>query len=203
MSGMNRRQALRIGVAAALPLAASDLFALARTVHASLPSQDDRDRYVFQSLDADQSEVLKAACALILPETDTPGALAARVPEFIDAMLTGWFSEAERRLFLKGLRELDSRARLSGRAGFPSLAEAEQIRILQEMESEAFEELSAVEQTHQAHRKARSTPDAPFFTVLKWLTLYGYYTSEVGMERELEFEEFPGTYDGCAPRRGG
>lgn len=199
---MNRRDALRsMGIAAALPLAASDLFALARAVHAGLPPADDRDRYVFQSLDANQSEILSTACELILPETDTPGASAARVPEFIDAMLTGWFSEAERYGFLRGLRELDSRARLSGGAGFPSLAEAQQIRILQGMESEAFEELSALEQTRQALRRARSAPDAPFFTVLKWLTLYGYYTSEVGMERELEFEEFPGTYDGCAPRR--
>jgi hypothetical protein len=194
---MNRRDALRsMGIAAALPLAASDLFALARAVHQALD-----DRYVFLSLDAEQSEIVKIACELILPETDTPGASAARVPEFIDAMLTGWFSEAERRNFLKGLRELEERARLSGGSGFVALAPAGQIRALEEMESLALEELSTLD-THRARRGASSSPDAPFFTVLKWLTLYGYYTSEVGMERELEFEVFPGTYDGCAPRGG-
>lgn len=187
-----------MGIAAALPFAARNLEAVARAVHAGLPPADDR--HIFLSLDADQGEVLKAACELILPETDTPGASAARVPEFIDAVLTGWFSEAERRLFLKGLRELDERARLSGASGFAALAPAGQIRILEEMESLALEELST-EDTLRARRAASSTPGAPFFTVLKWLTLYGYYTSEVGMERELEFEEFPGTYDGCAPRR--
>jgi hypothetical protein len=193
---MNRRDALRsMGIAAALPLAASDLFALARTVHKALD-----DRYLFLSLDADQSEIVKVACELILPETDTPGASAARVPEFIDAMLTGWFSEGERRDFLKGLRELEERARLSGGSGFAALAPAGQIRVLEEMESKALEELSTLD-THRARRDASSSPNAPFFSVLKWITLYGYYTSEVGMERELEFEVFPGTYDGCAPLR--
>jgi hypothetical protein len=36
---------------------------------------------------------------------------------------------------------------------------------------------------------------------LKWLTLYGYFTSEAGMEKELEHVVFPGTYEGCAPMR--
>ena len=36
---------------------------------------------------------------------------------------------------------------------------------------------------------------------MKWLTLYGYFTSKVGMEQELAHEIFPGSYDGCAPVR--
>jgi len=196
---MNRRKALKsIGVAAALPLFSAELFARGRAVHAHLQAAaEGNDRYIFQSLDPEQGEILAVACELIVPETDTPGARSARVPEFIDALLTGWFDDDERNRFLRGIRELDQRARVSTGSGFPSCAQTEEVRILQEMEAEALEDLEVLEPTRQARRAAVSTPGAPFFTVLKWLTLYGYYTSEAGMERELEHIEFPGTYEGC------
>jgi hypothetical protein len=200
---MNRRQALKsIGAAAALPLASSELFALGRTAHAHVQQSETRDRYVFQSLDTAESEIVSAATELIIPETDTPGARSARVPEFIDTVLTGWFHEDERRRFLRGIRDLDDRARGADGAGFASCAAAAQIRILKELEAEALRALEDVEPTRLARRAAQSAPGAPFFSVLKWLTVFGYYTSEVGMNKELEFVEFPGSYDGCAPLQG-
>jgi len=201
---MNRRQALKsIGVAAALPLSSSELFALGLKAHAHVQAASSDDRYIFLSLDADESETLAVACELIVPETDTPGARSARVPEFVDAVLTGWFNEDERKLFLRGIRELDERARAAGAAGFASSANAAQIRILRELEAEALRELEVVAPTRLARRAARSAPGAPFFSVLKWLTVFGYYTSEAGMDQELEYVEFPGTYDGCSPLRAG
>ncbi len=200
---MDRRQALKtIGVAAALPLSSSELFALGRAVHAHVQSGGDRVRYVFLSLDADESEILSVATELILPETDTPGARSARVPEFIDAVLGGWFEDGERRRFLRGLRDLDARARTSEGASFSACESAAQIRILQEIEREAHASGGARSPKRLARRAAHTGPGAPFFSALKWLTLFGYYTSEAGMEQELEHVEFPGTYDGCALLRG-
>jgi len=197
---MNRRQALKsIGVAAALPLSSKELFALGRAAHAHVQTAGGVDRYIFQSLDVHETEVLSIATELIIPETDTPGARAARVPEFIDTVLTGWFDEDERRRFQRGIRELDERARTSGAAGFASSGSDMQTRILKDMEAEALHELALVTPTRVARRAALSSPAAPFFSVLKWLTVVGYYTSDVGMDKELEFIEFPGAYDGCAP----
>jgi hypothetical protein len=199
---MNRRQALKsIGVAAALPLSSSELFALGRTAHAHVQAAQGGDRYIFQSLDNEQSEILSVATELIIPETDTPGARSASVPEFIDAVLTGWFNEDERKRFLRGIRDLDERARAADGVGFPSCANAAQIRILQELEAEALRELGDVEPTRVARRALQSAPGAPFFSVLKWLTVFGYYTSAAGMDQELSYVEFPGTYDGCSPLR--
>jgi hypothetical protein len=48
---------------------------------------------------------------------------------------------------------------------------------------------------------SNSPAEQPFFAVMKWLTMYGYFTSRVGMEQELQHEVFPGSYDGCAPIR--
>ena len=201
---MNRRQALKsIAVAAALPLSARELFAIGREAHAHLQSAAaERDRYIFQTLDSDESEILTVATERILPETDTPGARSARVPEFIDVILTGWFTEEERNRFLKGIRELNERALKSKDDSFLSCTESEQVRLLQELEAEAHDELGDVEPTRQAFRRAHTSPNAPFFTVLKWLTLYGYYTSKAGMEREIGWVDFPGSYDGCVSLRG-
>lgn len=200
---MNRRQALKsIGVAAALPLSSSELFALGRAVHAHVQSGDSGNRYVFLSLDAEETEILSAATELILPETDTPGARSAGVPEFIDAVLGGWFQDGERRHFLRGLRDLDARARKSEGVGFTACESAAQIRILQEMEREALATSGARSPKRLARRAAQTGPGAPFFSALKWLTLFGYYTSQAGMELELEHVDFPGSYDGCALLRG-
>jgi hypothetical protein len=37
-----------------------------------------------------------------------------------------------------------------------------------------------------------------FWRDLKYLTLYGYYTSRLGIEEELRTPPFPGRWDGCA-----
>jgi hypothetical protein len=199
---MNRRQALKsIGVAAALPLSSSELFALGRKTHLHVQAGESDGRYIFLSLDADESAILAVATELIIPETDTPGARSARVPEFIDAVLTGWFSDDERKRFLRGIRDLGERARAADGVGFSKCADATQIRILRELEAEALRELGSVAPTRVARRASQSAPGAPFFSVLKWLTVFGYYTSSAGMDQELSFVEFPGTYDGCAPLR--
>ena len=131
---------------------------------------------------------------LIIPETDTPGAKAARVNEFIDVMLTDWFTDEERASFRKGLAELDG-----DETPFVERDAAAQTAIL-----ERAEEASLAEQEERAtSRSPVATSDSPaaqsFFSVMKWLTLWGYYTSEIGMEQELEHVVFPGSYEGCAP----
>lgn len=198
---MNRRQALKsVGIAAALPLTSSELFALARGLHARLQTEDV-ERYIFQTLDPHQSEIVTVATERILPETDTPGAKSARVNEFIDLLLTEWFTEEERRPFLRGIRELDERSESAHGRGFLECSEDEQIAVLRGMEREALEALDVLGDSRRDRRRALATVEAPFFSALKWLTLYGYFTSEVGMNEELEFVTFPGTYEGCAQLR--
>ncbi|MGH9337114.1 MAG: gluconate 2-dehydrogenase subunit 3 family protein [Vicinamibacteria bacterium] len=192
---MNRRQALKsIGIAASLPFSVTELLAARSRLQA------EGGIHVFETLDAQESEIVAAAAERILPETDTPGARAARVEEFIDLVLTHWFTEEERRRFLRGVRDLEDRARVDCGKGFVECGEPHQVRILQQMEDEAERELEREKPGRRARRGASESPRAPFFTALKWITLYGYFTSEVGMEGEIEFVNFPGTYEGCAPR---
>ena len=52
-----------------------------------------------------------------------------------------------------------------------------------------------------AKREADLPVDDHFFQRMKWLTLYGYYTSEVGTTEELAQILIPGPYDPCGPVR--
>jgi len=194
---MDRRQVLKsMGVAALAQFSANELFALASETHAQLQDLGETDRHIFKSLDPLQNETVVVVSELIIPETDTPGAKAAKVNEFVDVMLTDWFSEDERTNFERGLAGLDTDAQR-----FVELDEAAQVAALSKLEEEALELQNARVQRGGPVAASDSPAEQPFFAVMKWLTLYGYFTSKVGMEQELHHEIFPGSYDGCAPVR--
>ncbi len=194
---MDRRQVLKsIGVAALAQLSSNELFALASETHAQLQDLGETERHIFRSLDPLQNGTVVVVSELILPETDTPGAKVAKVNEFVDVMLTDWFNEDERASFYRGLAGLDTEGQR-----FVDLDEAAQVAALTELEEHALEVQRGREESFGPSSGSDSSADQPFFTVMKWLTLYGYFTSRVGMEQELAHEIFPGSYDGCAPVR--
>lgn len=185
-----------MGVAALAQLSSSELFALASEAHAQLQDLGEAERYIFKSLDPLQNETVMVVSELIIPETNTPGAKAAKVNEFVDVMLTDWFNDDERSSFYRGLAGLDAEGQR-----FVDLTQAAQVAALSELEQRALEVQRGRASSAGPVEASDSPADQPFFAVMKWLTLYGYFTSQVGMEQELVHEIFPGSYDGCAPVR--
>jgi hypothetical protein len=57
-----------------------------QAVHQQLPEQP-----VLRTLNPHQNATVTAISEIIIPQTDTPGAKAARVNEFIDLILTEWY----------------------------------------------------------------------------------------------------------------
>ncbi len=135
-----------------------------------------------------QADTVARISDLIIPRTDTPGALDAGVPQFIAVIVGEWYRDEERSLFMAGLANVDARSR-PGAESFLALSEDAQIELLQKMD----DELQAL--------KASRAPAGNFFQRIKGLTLYGYYTSEAGMKEELRYAIIPGRYDGCVTER--
>src|SRR6266568_887681 len=125
-----------------------------------------------QVLDPHQSETVATIAEMIIPATDTPGARAAQVHRFIDLLLAEWAPDDDRKQFLEGLADVDARARAASAADFLG-AEA------------------------QERRKAKGDAPPAFFDRMRFLTVYGYCTSEVGATAELHYEVIPGSYSGC------
>jgi len=151
-------------------LAPADLLALGRDVHRRAPHAAGR------TLTAHAAQTVTIAAERILPATDTPGATDAGVSAFIEKMLTDWHTPAERERFLAGLHDLDVRCRASAARDFVACSEADQVAVL-----------TALDAAHEE-----------WFDRLKYLTVYGYCTSEVG-QRALGLWPQPWRYDGCAP----
>lgn len=190
---MDRREALRVlGAATAVPLVSRDLLALGRVVH-----ERWRARPGFRVLDADQQALVTTLTDLIIPETETPGAKAARVDQFIDVMLADWYDAADRQRFLDGLADVDARSTTAAGKPFTDATPAQQTAVLTTLD----DEFARLRMAHQSTSKN-------FFRMLKWLTLVGYYTSQIGFEQELHEHIIPGMFDPCrlldaATRSGG
>jgi len=197
---INRREALR-SVAAALSipflagLSGEELLALGREMHASAASAP-QGRHIFRVLDAHQNRTVSLIAEMIIPETDTPGALDANVSEFIDLMLSEQFPVEQRDFFLKGLSDLDQQSRQTCGKDFADCEPEEQVALLEAQQEAAIAAAEAA--GPPSYSWGRPHPQIRhFFHMIKSLTLFGYYTSEIGLLDELEWQMMPGTIPDC------
>jgi gluconate 2-dehydrogenase gamma chain len=187
---VNRRDALKrlaIGSvgAATLPAWVESLSAFAAQ-HAHTQPRNTAVKTVWKPkvFTAHQNATVIVLTEMIIPQTDTPGAKAAKVNEFIDGVLAD-AKAAEREKFLDGLAWIDKRASRDHERPFVDSTPEQQTALL----------------TAISAPDATSGPDATgaaFFAAIKSMTIVGYYTSEVGVRQELGddgnlfFAEFKG-----------
>lgn len=190
---MQRREALRLMMSGALlPALTPEAFAIFRAAHPA-------EGYALRTLNAHQNSTVVAIIDLIIPETDTPGAKAVRVNEFIDLILTEWANDEERASFLSGLADVDKQSNELFAKDLAAATPAQQTALLH-----AIEDTSLGDRSSMPRFMASPTVHDPYLTgnfwlVFKNITLHGYYTSEVGFTKELKLTIIPGAYHGCAP----
>jgi hypothetical protein len=193
-----RREALRRlaaggAAAAAAPFWVESLLATAaqHAAHQAAPRAAAAP-WTPKVLDPRQNELVTAVSELIIPQTDTPGATAAKVNQYIDAVLSESRPDV-RDPFLQGIAWLDLRS--EGRFGtrFVNAPPARQIELLTELSSAAAP-------------SPEDKPGVEFFTAIKGMTITGYYTSEVGLKEEIgdDGQVFFVEFKGCThPEHGG
>ena len=113
-------------------------------------------------------ELVATLAELIIPQTDTPGARAARVQELIDRVLSEETPAIQKR-FRKGLAWVDRRSRAAYSKKFLDLAVQQQTAILTAMS----------EPGNTGHE---------FFLEVRRRTVFAYYTSEIGLHQELNYQ---------------
>ena len=192
---MNRREALRMLTAGAvLPALTPELFAFYQQAHPA-------GSYSLRTLSPHQNDAVVAMIDQIVPATDTPGAKATRVNEFIDVILTEWANDEERRNFLDELDDVDKQSIALFGKDFAAASPAQQLVLLRSMDEAA--DVARVKQREKKgppfwESQGRDTQmQGDFFTVFKNMTLHGYYTSEVGFTQELKLQIIPGAQHGC------
>ena len=173
----DRRSVLKIfgaiGATCAYPFASDELFGQ-EMVHQHAPSAPPSvalPRFLNES----DFAMLSRITDLIIPATDSPGAVGAGVPAYIDLVLAR--NTDQQVLFADGLRWLDAEADRAAGKKFIGLSEAQQLAILEPL-CEAADANSGVQQGRSVQ----------FFALVKSMTADGYYTSRVGLIEELGYK---------------
>lgn len=151
----------------------------------------DRRSYRSPNFTKDQVDLLAEIAETIIPRTDTPGAKDAGCAEFMTKIVDRCYFEKDSQRFHDGLKQIeDSSTSRFGRK-FRQLTSEQRTEFLSELDREA--------------RSYRPEPGEPahYFTMYKQLTLFSFFTSEVGQTKVLRHVPIPGRYDGCYEYREG
>ena len=155
--------------------------------------------YELRTLTLHQNAVVVAMIDLILPATDTPGAKAVRVNEFMDVILTDWATVDERERFLAGLDDVDTQANALFGKNFLDASVVQQTALLQVLDDSVDWAQALPREAVVSFRRSFNQLRGEFFRSFKLMTIHGYYTSEIGQTQELKREIIPGVFHGCAP----
>lgn len=131
--------------------------------------------------DAAQRALVTALSERVLPTTDTPGAIAAGVPAYIEELLGQWALPEEVGPIAEGLAAIDARSRADYDVAAATATPEQQDALLTLAMNDGL------------------PGGAAFFDRFRQLVVTGYYTSEIGMTVEREYLPVPGSYDGAYP----
>jgi gluconate 2-dehydrogenase gamma chain len=137
---------------------------------------------------AKEAPLISQVAEIIIPKTDTPGAIEAGVPGFIDKMLKDVYSPEEQGRFMDAMRAFNERAEKETGDTFIDLDGKEQTAFVNKLHKEAVEAV-----------RADPKQPRPFIMLMKELTMLGFFTSEAGATQVLQYMPVPGAYKGCIP----
>lgn len=175
--GARRSALLRIGALCGLALSGDILAAVARPKHGAQAG----GKYSPELLTREELALTGVLAELIIPQTDTPGALAVNAHHTIDHLLKACVLEPEQAAFRAGLARIEAAAQAQGGKHFAALPKARQVALLQALDTGAT---------------PFSGDDVRAFRQLKGYVAFAYYTSEAGAAKELAYLPFPGGFTG-------
>jgi gluconate 2-dehydrogenase gamma chain len=156
-------------------------------MHHEIQEPESAATYSPQFFNADEFRTVEILAAMIIPTDDAPGAKEAQVANYIDFVV---FSAAEfeptlQSKWIDGLAFLEHESQKQFSKSFREVDEGDRIKLLTDM--------SALERDSKAHHEGFA-----FFSVVKDMTVEGFYTSKIGLIDVLDYQgmnympDFPG-----------
>ena len=133
---------------------------------------DNSEEWAPKKIDISNLNYIIEWIDIIIPETDTPSASKALVHRFIDEMIEGFLSKIEIHIIDAGIDYLKSKS-------FLKKSDKEKIEFVSKM--------------------ARDNEFNTFFSLMKNMTVLGYFNSELGATMAADYDKIPGKYEGCIP----
>jgi Gluconate 2-dehydrogenase subunit 3 len=129
----------------------------------------------------------------IIPKTSTPGAKEAAVGTFMTVMVNDCYTKDDQKIFHEGIRKLDDACKKTHSSGFLKATPEQRTSFLTTLDKEAKEYQKGKKKEEPNH----------YFTMMKQLTLLGFFTSKPGATQALRHIAVPGKYDGALPYKKG
>lgn len=148
-----------------------------------------QNKSVFSQQDQD---FLDEVSDTILPATKTPGAKAAKVGAFMTVMVNDCYEEKDQKVFKEGIDKLNAACEKMHGSGFMKATKEQRLSLLVILDQEA-----------KAYQAKRGDLPAHYFTMMKQLTLLGYFSSEPGCTKAMRYIAVPGHYEGSVPYKRG
>jgi len=123
---------------------------------------------------------------VILPETSrSPGAKAVKIGQFMVTIVTDCYDENEQLIFKNGIEELQRMSNNTYSGNFLELDQKQRHDLLVLLDLET----KSIAENEPPH----------FFSMMKQLTIWGFFTSEPGATKALRYNPIPGEFKGCIP----
>src|SRR5690349_13329084 len=129
----------------------------------------------------------------IIPTTTTPGAKAAAVGTFMTVMVKDCYEDKDQKIFIDGMKKLNEASNQKYGKEFVDATPEQRKELLVALDKEAKD---------YNKNKKEGDPNH-YFSLMKQLTLLGYFTSQIGCEQALRYKAVPGSYQGCVPYKKG
>lgn len=134
-----------------------------------------------QFLSLSQADLLADMVETIIPATDTLGAKALNVHQFIQKMVADCYDKPAQETFRKGLDSLDGLAQTAFNKPFSAGDVTQRTALLTQLSQSA------------------DPAQKDFYSLVKGLTIRGYMSSEYVMTNLTKYQFIPGHYYGCVP----
>lgn len=150
------------------------------------------------SFSNDDIRFLDEVAETILPKTKTPGAKDAAVGEFMTVMVNDTYTKEDQQIFHEGITKLNDAAKEQYKKDFPDLAAEQRHELLTKLDKETreYQDKKSKADKEAKEKNGKKMPQH-YFTMMKQLTLLGFFTSRPGATEALRHVAVPGKYDGC------
>ena len=146
-----------------------------------------------ETFSKDDVAYLDEIAETILPQTNTPGAKAAQVGQFMTMMVNDCYDEKEQATFRAGMATINDLSSKQFGKTFMKISPAQRHELLVQIDNEQKQYMKNKKEEEPVH----------YFRMLKELTLLGYFTSEPGCTKAKRYMPVPGKFIGCVPYKKG
>jgi len=205
---MNRRELLKMAAAATGAAVVGGEFFLAGCTN---PEKGTTKEFT-----ANDISFFDEVAETIFPRTATPGAKDAKVGQFMTVMVNDCYTEENQKAFRDGQAAINAACKKMHGHDFMKATPEHRKEVLISLDPEVKEYVAKrkefLKQQEDAEKKAQANGDTNFkkqtmpdhyFTMMKQLTILGYFTSKEGREGATNYQPVPAKYQGDVPYKKG